>query len=274
MAWFKKILTKVVKSKFGKVMDTFSAAFSSPVSAIKAAVTTKTFAEVTKEHFEKPLATQISKTVVSTAMYAGAVYGAGVIAAKGIGAAAVSLIPATLKGKVIAGVVTPFAAAYVIKKPEVIEKIAEVPATAWEAGLLAAEPTLKDGIAFVKEHPYMSAAAIAAALAGMGYGAVMIAKIVGYVKKPKEEIIEAPVIIPTEPAPEKQLIPEKAVGVEEAPILPETTTITTGKKPYKRRRAKITPSVKQSVRINIISRPVATGLRILNKRYINQEVLA
>lgn len=265
MGWLKKLTKKVVESKLGKAMDTFSAAFSSPVSTIKAITTKKTFAEVTKEHFEKPLATQISKTVVSTAMYAGAVYGAGVIATKGVVAATATLIPATLKGKVIAAVAVPFAAAYIVKKPEIIETLAEVPATAWEAGGIAAEPTLKEGLEFVKEHPYMTAAALAAALAGAGYGAVMIGRILGKVKKDKPvEIIATP----------DQLISEKPIGIEgETPITPETTTITTGKKPYKRRRAKKTPSVRQYVRVNIMNRPVNTGMRISNKRYISPELL-
>lgn len=92
--------------------------------------------------------------------------------------------------------------------------------------------------------------------AGVIAGA-MIPAIIGKVKDiPFKEIP----FLPSEPEPEEQLIPEKAVGIEgEVPITPEVTTITTGKKPYKRRRAKITPSVRQYVRVNVISQ--AVGMR-------------
>ena len=70
--------------------------------------------------------------------------------------------------------------------------------------------------------------------------------------------------------PAQQLTKEKPVGVEgEAPILPETTTISSGKRRYKRRTAKKTPSVRQSVRVNVIANPKSTGMKIINKKYIN-----
>lgn len=262
-------LKKFMKSKAAKVMDTFSAAFSSPISTIKAITTKYTFKELTEEHFEKPLTTQISKTVFATAGYAGLLYGGAAIAAgKGAALAATTakaLIPKTIMGKVAALVVVPYAAAKIIKEPTIIEKIPEIPAAGWEAAQVT---DLKSGIAYVKAHPYMSAAAIAAALGTMGYSAVMIGRILKYVKKP-----EAPEI-PSLAPPEEQLITEKPVGIEgEIPITPEVTTITVGKKPYKRRRVKKEPSVRQYVRVNIISKPVATGMRIINKRYISPELL-
>jgi len=55
-----------------------------------------------------------------------------------------------------------------------------------------------------------------------------------------------------------------------SPILPETTSITAKKRTYKRRRAKKTPSVRQSVKINIINKPTNTGIRIQNKKYISE----
>lgn len=280
MGWLKSLTKKVVKSKFGKAMNTFSAAFSNPVSTIKAITTKATFAELTKTHFEKPLSTQISKTVLSTAAYVGALYGGAAVvgAAKGgtLGALATKIIPTTLKGKIVAAVAVPFAASYIIKKPEIIETAMEAPATAFQAGSIAADPTLEAGIQFVKDHPYFTAAAAATALAGLGYSAVMISRILGKAKKDKPVVIpEIPVAAaPAITAPTEQLITEKPVGITgETPLTPETTTISTGKKPYKRRRAKITPSVRQYVRVNVLSRPVATGLRIINKRYINQELL-
>lgn len=263
-------LTKFMKSKAAKVLDTFSASFSSPISTIKAITTKYTFKELTEEHFKKPLTTQISKTVFATAGYAGLLYGGAAIAA-GRGAAlaattAKALIPKTIMGKIVALVAVPYAAAKIIKEPTIIEKIPEIPAAGWEAAQIT---DLESGIAYVKEHPYMSAGAIAAALGTMGYSAVMVGRILKYVKKP------AAPEIPTLAPPEEQLIiTEKPIGIEgEIPLTPEVTTITTGKKPYKRRRAKKVPSVRQSVRVNIFNRPVATGIRITNKRYISPELL-
>lgn len=65
------------------------------------------------------------------------------------------------------------------------------------------------------------------------------------------------------------------IGGENA-ILPETTSISQNgvkKTSYKRRRAKKSPSVRQSVRVNIINKPVTTGIRIQNKKYISKRVL-
>lgn len=63
--------------------------------------------------------------------------------------------------------------------------------------------------------------------------------------------------------PEDQLIEEKGLGEAETPITPQTTTITTGRKPYKRRRATKTPLVRQSVRVEIINAP-----KLSNKTYL------
>lgn len=100
----------------------------------------------------------------------------------------------------------------------------------------------------------------------VGAGLVLGAGAPAIIEKTKEifagfETLEIP--------PEKQLVTEKPIGIEgEVPITPETTTITTGKKPYKRRRAKITPSVRQYVRVNVISRSTSTGIRQSHK-YLN-----
>lgn len=268
MGFFKSL----VESKVGKVMDTFSAAFSSPISTVKAITTKYTFKELTEEHFEKPLSTQISKTIFATAGYAGALYGGAAIAAgKGAALATTLLVPKTIVGAAVRLIGVPYAISRIIKEPTVVEKLPEIPAAAFEAGKVT---DLESGIEYVKAHPYMSAAAIATALGAAGYSAVMIGRILKYVKKPKipeipEDVGAPPVFIPP---PDEQLITEKPLGIEgEIPLTPETTTITTGKRAYKRRRAKKTPSVRQSVRVDIVNKPI--GMRITNKRYIRHELL-
>src|SRR4030042_1166163 len=69
----------------------------------------------------------------------------------------------------------------------------------------------------------------------------------------------------------KEAIVGSSVGFQ--PIIPDTQTITTGRKAYKRRTTTKTPSLRQSVRVNIINNPVTTGLRITNKRFINERIL-
>ena len=76
--------------------------------------------------------------------------------------------------------------------------------------------------------------------------------------------------LPPEKAPEDQLIKEKPVGIDSEVMTPETISLTP-KKRKKRAPKKKTPSVRQSVKININNRPV--GLRVTNKRYINNGLL-
>lgn len=283
MGW----LRSLVGEKVSKVMDTFSAVFSNPISAIEAVISPeKTIEEVTEEYMEQPTAEAVSETIFATLGYAGAIVGgAAVIGAAKAGALKTlattvikKIIPKTLKGKVVGALVVPAAAGLVITKPTIIEDVMGAPGVAFQAGTVAGEPSLSKGLQFVKDHPYMSVAALAAALAALGYSAVLIARILPSWKKDKAPPTLLPEIPTTTPevltTPSEQLIPEKALGEAETPILPETTTITTGKRPYKRRRAKKVPSVRQSVRINIMNKPIATGVRITNKRYISQELLA
>ena len=55
-------------------------------------------------------------------------------------------------------------------------------------------------------------------------------------------------------------------------ILPQTQSITAKKTSYKRRRRTKSPSVRQSVRINIINKPSNVGIKVNNKKYLNERV--
>lgn len=261
MSWFKSLATKVVKSKFGKVMDTAVAAFAQPVSTIKAITTKATFKEQTEKFYSKPLSTQISKIAVSGAAYIGAVYGGSAIAARGVGVVAKSLIPATLKGKAIAFVAAPAAAAYVIQKPEVLETLSELPATGFQAGGLAADPTIKGAVEFIKEHPVVTAAAVVAGGAGAIYAGGAVAKLIGGDDK----------VIVQQPAPAQQIMKESPIGIGGAPQTQPTQLITPTKKPTRRRRATKPQQIRQSVRLNIINRSVSTGTK--NTIYLKERLL-
>lgn len=115
---------------------------------------------------------------------------------------------------------------------------------------------------FLTEHPILSTAAAVVGVAAVGKVA---APVIGGALAGRKKVA----IIQTE-----SQTPVATGGLTgTSPILPQTQAITTGKRRYKRRTAKKTPSVRQSVRVNIINKPRATGMRIYNKRYINQPLL-
>ncbi len=117
-----------------------------------------------------------------------------------------------------------------------------------------------------------------AKVVGIGVGAAAVGTAAGVVAKKVMEKKEEGKAIETEKAlvPETKPAQESLITGEEGqtPLTPETTTVSTGKRRYKRRRAPKMPQVRQSVRVNVISRPVATGIRVTNKRYINERILA
>jgi len=265
------ILTKIVKSKFGKVMDTAAAIYSNPIKAIKTIGKETTLKELTAEAKSKPLSTQITKTVLSTAGYASVALGAASVATKGIAASAASLIPSTLKGKVIAAAAAPIVLGAVIKEPsKTLGAVASAPSELAEFGgdvaTFAASPSIETAKEIIKESPIISAGLGILGVAAVGAAA---ANVVGGVLT-REEMKKQTAAF------EKQaeLMGSSSVGVSgETAILPERTTITTGKKQYKRHTAKKTPSVRQSVRVNIINKPSNTGIKVYNKRYINERLL-
>lgn len=265
MGWLQKLGEKVVYSKFGSVMNTASAVFSNPIKSITAIVSSKsTIKDVTTAHFEKPLSAQITKTVLATAGYASVLYAGGAVATKGAGVVAKSLIPATLKGKVIGAVATPLVLGAVIQSPALIGKTLEAPEQLAEFGAdlsgVIADPSVEGFIDLAKGSPV-----ITSVIAGgvLGTGALVGANIISGIKTRKaiEGIgnVGAPVGL--------------SGGVAQNPILPETMTVSPTKTQSKRRRATKKQPIKQSVRVNIINRPVTTGLRMTNKRYLNNELL-
>jgi hypothetical protein len=86
----------------------------------------------------------------------------------------------TAAAVVTAPISIPFVA-NILANPKVQKTIAEAPASSAKVGEdisgLINEPSLDNGIKFVKEHPAFSAAAITAALVAIGYSAVTISQI-------------------------------------------------------------------------------------------------
>jgi hypothetical protein len=262
---------------FGKVMDTLTTAFVHPIKTVTAIVSpTKTVAQVTKEHFAQPLSKQLTETVLTTAGYAGAVLGAGAVASKGLLASAQALIPATTKGKIIASIVAPVALGAVIKTPSTLGKVAELPAELGQFGgdvsTFIAEPSLASAKEILKESPIISATLGAVGLVAVGTG---VANVVSGVLTRKE--MEEQTAIFQEQADlmaqgqSGQLIKEKSLGSGGIAPTQETQDLTPSRKRRKSRTAKKTPSVMQSVRLNIINNNKnAYSVQRIKERYINE----
>lgn len=268
MGWFKKALTKIVKSPVGKAMDTFSAVFTHPIQSVGAVFSKeKTIKQVTKKHFEQPLKTQITQTILTTGGYVASLYAGAAVATKGLAASVGTLIPTTLKGKAIAVIAAPVVIGAVVKSPELIGKAAGAPAELAQFGGdvagFAADPSLESAKQIITESPLISAGIAAA---GLVIGGAAVSGVLQ-----RQEMKKQTAALEASAAAAE--MGGKGFYSGDSPILPERVGVTPTKTASKRRRATKKPSVKQSVRINIISRPVATGLRVTNKRYINQELL-
>jgi hypothetical protein len=287
MGLFTSIVSKVKESVVGKVLDTVTTAFVHPIQTVSAIISpTKTVAQVTEAHFEQSLGKQIGQTVLATAGYAAATLTAGAVAAKGVAATAASLIPTTLKGKAIAAVAAPVVIGAVASQPlKAAEAVAKAPSSLANVGAnvanLVADPSLKNVKTLITENPVLVGGAAAAGAVAAGAGAAGLVS--GYLTRQElEKQTEA--LERSAAAAEGAILgegtgqvleKEKVTATDEGKaITPETTTITTGKKRYRRATIKEKPSVRQNVRVIVANRATSTGLRIRNERYLNQRILA
>ena len=276
-------LYKVVK----KPMNVLTTAFVHPIQTISAAVSKeKTVSQVTEAHFEQSLGKQIGQTVLATAGYAAATLTAGAVATKGIAATAASLIPATIKGKVIAAVAAPVVIGAVAQQPlKAAEAITKAPSSLANVGAnvanLVADPSLKNVKTLISENPVLVGGAAAAGAVAAGAGAAGLVS--GYLTRQElEKQTEA--LERSAAAAEGAILgegtgqvleKEKITATDEGKaITPETTTITTGQKRRRRPTIKEKPSVRQNVRVIVTNRAISTGLRVKNERYLNQRILA
>lgn len=263
MGFFKKL-----GKSLGGGLDLLSATFSHPVTATKGYSQllvgkkkkgAETLYGVVKKTKKEGAKKTILRTVRTTAVASAVLLGAGTTAGRTIVSKA--LIPKSIGG--IAKIPLAVTGVTVLAKSKKARKTVDVatdPSTWVKGGEIIGE-TIETG----KPPVTIKQALVGGGLiAGAVVGGVAVAK---GIKKIKED----PLIFR---APQgEQLITEKPLGIEgETPILPETTTISPTRKAYKRRRAKKTPSVRQSVRINIVNKSKATGIKI-SKRYLKQELL-
>ena len=253
---------KSVGKGVGAVLDTVSVGFTHPIKTATAIISSKsTVKEVIKEHFEEqPVTTQMLETGLATVGYVGLLLGGttagGAAIAKVIGKKAVSVAVKHPLGTLFgAGLLATEGGRKFVKK---------IPGKVFGAGEFTGEVLEK-----IEEGEVLPTTGEILVGAGLLGGAIIGGTLL-YEKLTDDKKEEPPIDTTPESldAPGEQLIKEKPVGVADAPMTQETQTITTGKKRYKRRRAIKTPSMRQSVRVNIINSP-----RHTNKTFINERLL-
>lgn len=285
MGLLSNIVGSVKQSVVGKALDTLSAAFIKPGETVQAVFSpTKTVADVIKEVDKQSLGKNITATVVNTATAAAVVSGIGAIATRGVAATATSLIPSTIKGKIIAAVATPVVVGAVINQPiKSIQVVAEAPEKLANVGgnlaKLGAEPSLKNAETLVKENPVIVGGAIAAGTLAVGAGAVSaLSNLLNRQEMKKQtEAFERQAT-----AAEKQLtimpVATGGEGIKEIPTsntnpipqVAETKTISkeTAIKRRRKTKAKEKP-VNVSQRVNVV-----VSNNSSTKKYLNRIILA
>lgn len=202
-------------------------------------VTGKTYGRITAEEFrEEP----VGKALTQQFEIATAILGV-VSLPTALPFIAKTIITKPIQSLVIGGLLTTAGGRYLI------EKSAE--------GIYTGGVALGKAVEVAKEKGEELSLGEALETAGLvGAGLILGAGAPAIIEKIKG--IELPKLPETKP---------EALGVAEKPILPVTEVITTTKKkPTQRRRATKTPSVKQSVRINIINAPI-------NRNYLKRQLL-
>ncbi len=257
-------------------------------SAVKAVVETRLFPTVgitgvsTAERLITEPAKEITRAVAESAAGLAIIYpaqtltGAGKLYIGAITKAPVTTIAATLAA--------PAVVVAVAKSPTIQDKILGAPETYVKAvtdvgtdisKIAEGKYKLADAIEFLKTHPYLTAATAGAALLAAGYTTAIVFSAISnyYQKEAAQKFLEMEPAIPNAPVVadiKKEFVPEKAIPTNEGiPATPATTTITTGKRRYKKAKAKqITPSMRQSLQVLINNQN-----QRINKNYIKREQL-
>jgi hypothetical protein len=260
-------------------------------------VTGKTYkktsvAEAQKTTFGKVLGTSIAATAGALGV---AVSGAAVAAAGGVrvisGKAVSAAAPIIAKAVSAAAPIIAKGAAKVITSPTTALKAIAVTGVVAGGGLAivpkvfqVTKKATQVAVPVITGEKKLTSENVAdvAKVAGIVAGAGALAVGAGYVaekvfEKKEEKAIDtnvipevAPGVFEATPEQAQQLQKEKAVGIQGEPSTPETIKLSPEKKRYKRRRATKTPQVRQSVRINILNRPVTTGIR--NTTYLKERL--
>src|SRR4030042_2649462 len=288
----KSVVTAVVKSPVGKVMNIATVAIAHPIATVSAVISKeKTVAQVVEKHFDQPLSSQLLQTAVGTAEIAGAVYAGGMVAtaysAGTLGSAiAGAVIPTTFKGLAMETAVVGaalIAAPIILESPTARKVAANIPAQLTPEGLVQTGSQVSDFIdnpssakltQIAKDNPALLAI-IAAAVVVAG-GAALNVYNTWKMKQSTEDIAKATEKLAEQGALHAAtaggLVPEKTMATDEGiPKTNETATITTGKRRRRKAKAAIIPSMRQNVQVILSNRSI--GYQI-NKRYLNERIFA
>ena len=263
-----KSVGKATGKTFGKVFGTVVTAPSNLILKGIGKITDKEYKTMTADEF---VGTKFGKALTITA---GVVSGGLLVASGGvtaIGKGIVKAIPKSIGGKVILGTAVVTTAGVLKSSPKAetfvektIEGIPDKPKQIYEFGEKVGK-VIEGETEFQKSDLGKAVTTAGVVGAVVGAGALIIPRVIDKEKEVKEKVLE----IPKQDVPilDKPIVSEKplnqAIGGE-TPVLPETSTISTGKTSYKRRRAKKPPQVRQSVNIKLNN----TGVRI-TKKYLN-----
>lgn len=234
------------------------------------------FNPFSKDKVQANVTNPTMKTALETVAnhpYIAAGAAAGAITAVAYPAAALSAakaaIPTTIKGKVAAAIAAPIVVGVIAKSGKAREALLEAPSSLTQLGAgvgeLIEEPSLKKAWELVKEHPIAAGAAAAGAAIVVGGGIGLAANTVATMLNTKETKENTLGGVPQTAAGEiptgvGAAIPEKEIQTAEGyPATAQTTTVTTGKKRYRRARLQEKPSVRQNVRVGVIVQNKATG---------------
>jgi len=302
------LVSKATTTVTNVAKNTFSAlpvVLSSPVKSIAAVISpTKTFKEVETKFYSQPKATQVAQTVIGGVSIG--VGGAAVKAATGIiksGAVvstvsnvAKSLIPTTTTGKVAAVVATPVVIGAISSQPvEVAKKVVEAPSQLSNFGSnvanLAINPTVENVKTVVAENPIIAAGA---ALVVGGAAVKAISPVVGgllqreaiedqtksltkAIEESKTDIPKTLDTVKTEgktPVPITATHTQPLVKPEDTATVPNTeplfaSTKSTVAASSKKKKRKLTPTVRQNVNILVQNRNNAISERIIKEKILN-----
>jgi len=194
-----------------------------------------------------------------------AITGTGLLIASGVGA---TLIPKTLGGKAVAVV----GSATILQSERLTKATTKLPqevvSLTSNVSQLIDEPSIENVKKTITESPIASAilGGAAALTIGKGVGGIVSTILNTQATKENTQAMTTPQIVS-----EGKVVSEKEISTNEGiPITPETQTISTGKKRYKRAKKTISPSIKNSVRVNIINHSVGA----YNRKFIKVGQLA
>jgi len=277
------------KIMINPVMDFALTAFAHPIQIAKAIVGPTTIKQVTQAHFAQPMGKQLTEVAMSGINIGTMVAGGAAIktAAKAgtLVTAVKTLLPTTIKGKVVAAVAAPVVLGAVISQPaKVIGAVAKTPAALANIGgniaNAAANPSIANIKAIFTENPVIAGGVVAlGAIAGAKtlLPAVVTARQIEATQEQTKAIAGATAAMGGGVSVKDYSQLSTQPLAPTTPTLPQTKTTTaqgvTTKRRKKRSLKAILPNISQRVNVLVSNRNSTIGIK-QSKKYIRKEVYA